>query len=259
VNSKEAPVKVLGTAQKVRVPKSFEAALSVQGLTKAFGVRRALDGVSFDVPVGALLAIFGPNGAGKTTLLHILTTLARPSLGTVSLLGYDLAEDPDEIRAHIGLVSHRSMLYPDLTAEENLLTIARLYGVANPQSRVGELLAAVELTARRHDVVRGFSRGMTQRLAIARALIHDPELLFLDEPYSGLDPHAADILDNLIADMRTRQTLVMVSHDLSKGFTLASHVLMLARGKAVTFAATNEVDFADFSVLYRQTVGGGVA
>jgi heme exporter protein A len=246
------------TLAEERSALSLPTAITADSLSKAFGARKALDAVSFELPKGAFLAIVGPNGAGKTTLLRILATLARPSFGTAQILGYQLKEQPEEIRAHIGLVSHRSMLYLDLTAEENLRTVARLYGVPDPNTRVSELLAAVELTARRHDVVRGFSRGMTQRLAIARALIHDPDLLFLDEPYSGLDPHAIDILDGLIAQMRSGRTLVMVSHDLAKGFELASHVLMLARGKVVAFAPTDDIDTKDFSLLYHQTVGGGV-
>ena len=165
------------------------AAIRTRKLSKVFGTRKAVDKVSIEVPRGAFLSIFGPNGAGKTTLLRMLSTLTRPTDGSASLMG-------------IGLISHNAMLYPDLTAEQNLLLYAKLYGLADPQARVMELLEAVELKHRRLDVVRTFSRGMTQRLSIARALIHDPDVVFLDEPYSGLDPHAVDIFDQLIEKQR---------------------------------------------------------
>lgn len=237
----------------------MDAAIQTKNLSKVFGNRRAVDKVSIDLPCGAFLSIFGPNGAGKTTFLRLLSTLARPTSGSAFLMGVDLKEDPDKARDHIGLISHNSMLYPDLTAEENLLIYARLYGVQNPEARVAELLEAVELKHRRLDVVRTFSRGMTQRLSIARALVHDPGVVFLDEPYSGLDPHAVEIFDELIAAQREGRTFVMVSHDLQKGFDMCTHALVLAKGKVVAFDSKEELDFAEFSRLYRATVGMGVA
>ncbi|MDR0347074.1 MAG: ABC transporter ATP-binding protein [Coriobacteriales bacterium] len=234
-------------------------AIELCALSKVFGSRKALDDVSFTLPQGAFLSIFGPNGAGKTTLLRIISTLAHPTSGTARLLGLSLKENSDDIRERIGLVSHRSLLYLDLTAEENLHFAARLYGVANPAQRVSQMLATVELTARRHDPVRSFSRGMTQRLSIARALIHDPQLVLLDEPYSGLDPHAADILDGLLASVREGRSFVMVSHDLHKGFELGTHVLMLARGRKELFARSADLDFDSFATRYRELVGMGVA
>ena len=234
-------------------------AISTKKLSKVFGTRKAVDKVSIEVPQGAFLSIFGPNGAGKTTLLRMLSTLARPTDGSARLMGIDLKEDPDIARQHIGLISHNAMLYPDLTAEQNLLLYAKLYGLADPQARVMELLEAVELKHRRLDVVRTFSRGMTQRLSIARALIHDPDVVFLDEPYSGLDPHAVDILDQLIARHREGRTFVMVSHDLQKGFDMCTHALVLARGRVVAFGPKDGFDFQEFSQLYRSTVGMGVA
>lgn len=236
-----------------------EPAIKTKNLSKVFGNRRAVDKVTIEVPQGAFLSIFGPNGAGKTTLLRVLSTLSRATSGTASLMGVDLKEDPDKARDHIGLISHNSMLYPDLTAEQNLLIYARLYGVENPEARVLELLEAVELKHRRLDVVRTFSRGMTQRLSIARALIHDPGVVFLDEPYSGLDPHAVEIFDDLIDQQREGRTFVMVSHDLQKGFAMCTHALVLAKGKVVAFDRKDAFDFDEFSALYRSTVGMGVA
>lgn len=234
-------------------------ALEVKKLTKMFGDRKALDGVSFSLPQGAFLSIFGPNGAGKTTMLRMLSTLARPTSGTVRVMGIDAKEDSDKVRDHIGLISHNSMLYPDLTAMENLMFVARLYGVVDPEARVRELLRAVELDHRRFDLVRTFSRGMTQRLSIARALINDPDVVFLDEPYAGLDPHAVEIFDELIGSLREGRTFVMVSHDLQKGFAACTHAMMLARGRVMVCAPKDELDFEEFKGLYRETVGMGVA
>jgi heme exporter protein A len=234
-------------------------ALEVEGLTRTFGARKALDGVDFTLPSGAFLSIFGPNGAGKTTLLRTLTTLQNPSSGTAKVLGLDVVKDAVELRGRIGLISHNPLLYPDLTAEENLLFFSEMYGVDDPPARVRELLESVELQHRRFDLVRTFSRGMLQRLSIARALLHHPDVLFLDESYSGLDPHAMDILDHLIAQIRGEHTFVMVSHDLSKGLELCSHALILAKGAVVRFDEKRDVDDETFAADYRSTVGLGVS
>ena len=238
---------------------SAVAAIETKKLSKVFGNRKAVDDVTISVPKGAFLSIFGPNGAGKTTLLRVLSTLSRATSGTATLMGVDLKEDPDRARDHIGLISHNSMLYPDLTAEQNLMIYARLYGVVEPEARVLDLLEAVELKHRRLDAVRTFSRGMTQRLSIARALVHDPDVVFLDEPYSGLDPHAVEIFDELIEQQREGRTFVMVSHDLQKGFAMCTHALVLAKGRVVAFDEKGAFDFDGFSALYRSTVGMGVA
>ena len=240
-------------------------ALEVQGLTRIFGARKALDGVTFTLPRGAFLSIFGPNGAGKTTLLRVLSTLTPPSRGTgdkdsgAKVFGYDVVKDAVELREHIGIISHNPLLYPDLSADENLRFFADLYCIGDPQARIDELLEAVELKHRRMDLVRTFSRGMIQRLSIARALLPHPDVLFLDEPYSGLDPHAMDILDGLIASVRDQYTFVMVSHDLDKGLELCSHALILARGKVVLFEERGDIDREQFRALYHQTVGLGVS
>ena len=236
-----------------------QLAIRTKKLSKVFGNRKAVDKVSIKVPQGAFLSIFGPNGAGKTTLLRVLATLTRPSSGEAEIMGIDIKEDSDLAREHIGMISHKPMLYPDLSAEQNLLIYARLYGVQNPEERVLEMLDAVELKHRRLDAVRTFSRGMTQRLAIARALLHDPDVVFLDEPYSGLDPHAVEIFDELIEQQREGRTFVMVSHDLQKGFSMCTHALVMAKGKVVVFDEKDALDYEDFSDLYRRTVGMGVS
>ena len=234
-------------------------AIETKKLTKVFGDRKALDKVSIEVPEGAFLSIFGPNGAGKTTLVRTLAPLSRATSGTALVAGFDAKEEPDKVREHIGLISHNPMLYPDLTAMENLMFTAQLYGVVNAEERVRELLRAVELDHRRFDVVRTFSRGMTQRLSIARALMNDPDVVFLDEPYAGLDPHAVEIFDGLIEQLRDGRTFIMVSHDLQKGFDVCTHALVLARGRVVSYAPKEDIDFGQFRQLYRETVGMGVA
>lgn len=234
-------------------------ALEVRDLSRTFGARKALDKVSFELPRGAFLSIFGPNGAGKTTLLKVLSTLTPPSKGSAKVLGFDVVADAVPLRERIGIISHNPLLYPDLSAEENLEFFAELYCIENPKQRVDELLAAVELKHRRLDLVRTFSRGMIQRLSIARALLPAPEVVYLDEPYSGLDPHAMDILDGLIAQIRDQHTFVMVSHDLAKGLELCSHALILAKGKVVLFDEKDSINDVEFQKQYRATVGAGVS
>ena len=235
-------------------------AISARKVSRSFGPRKAVDDVSFDLPEKAFLSIFGPNGAGKTTLLKVLATLLpNTGKGTATVCGFDIKAQSDELRRRIGIISHNPLLYRDLSAEENLQFFAELYCIPNPQQRIDELFEAVELTHRRYDVVRGFSRGMTQRMSIARALLPKPEVLFLDEPYSGLDPHASDILDSLIADIRNNHTFVMVSHDLDKGLELASHALILSRGQIVLYDETANIQKDAFKTLYRKVVGLGVS
>lgn len=234
-------------------------AICAKGVTKAFGGRTAVDRVTFSLPHESFLSVFGPNGAGKTTLLRMIASLAKPSAGSIALYGLDARENPDEVHGLVGLISHSSMLYPDLTALENLEFYARLYGVADPHGRAMELLDAVGLEHRRLDTVKTFSRGMVQRLAIARALVHDPRVVLLDEPYSGLDPHAASVFDDLIAHLRDGRTFVMVSHDVERGLALCTHALVMARGRIVAFDRRDAIDDEAFRAVYRQTVGTGVA
>ena len=249
-----------GGARKSGAPLAgADLALDALDLCKVFGDRRALDGVDLKLPAGAFLSIFGPNGAGKTTLLRILATLSRPTHGTLSMLGVNALEHPEELRARIGLISHKSMVYGDLTARENLELFARLYGVEDARERIADLLEVVELDHRANDAARTFSRGMTQRLSIARALINDPDLVLLDEPYAGLDPHAMHLFDELIGRVRAGRTFVMVSHDLDKGFSLCTHALILARGRVVAFDERGNFDAEEFRQTYLKTVGMGVA
>ena len=193
--------------------------IELRKLTKSFGSKYALRGVNLRVMPGESLVIFGPNGAGKSTLIRILSSLSRPTSGTVHIGGLDLATHADGIRRHLGVVSHAPLLYDSLTAEENLRFFAGLYGMSQPEPRITLLLAQVGLTTRRGDLVRTFSRGMVQRLAIARALLHDPQVLLLDEPDTGLDPQAAEMLHDLLVQVSRGDTGTRRHGDAESGGT----------------------------------------
>jgi heme exporter protein A len=194
----------------------------------------ALDRVSFSVPVSTTLAVFGPNGAGKTTLLKVLATLLRPHEGSVRVLDCSLPDEAWKLRGQIGYLGHEPALYRSLSARENLRFAARLHGVG--EERIAELLDAVGLARRGDDRVDEFSRGMRQRVAAARAVLHDPKLLLLDEPLSALDPHAVELLEPLIGRSSGR-TRILVTHDVERGRAEADHVLALRNGRAVELEA----------------------
>lgn len=210
-------------------------ALELSGVTKTFGQRKALQDVSFMLPEGAFLLIFGPNGAGKSTLLRMIATLSRPTAGQISIFGEDAIENPEAIRGRIGVIAHDSLLYGDLTAQENLEFYAQLYGVADPKARAVELLHQVGLAHRRHDYVKTFSRGMTQRVSIARAFVNDPDLVLLDEPYAGLDMAAEAVFDDILREFISKKTFIMVNHNIDKGLAFATHGLLLNKGSVVAF------------------------
>jgi heme exporter protein A len=205
-------------------------AVDVDGLTRRYGDRVALDRVSFAVPAGSTLAVFGPNGAGKTTLLKVLATLLRPHEGAVRVLGCELPGEAWKLRGQVGYLGHEPALYRSLTARENLVFAARLHGVG--EERVDSLLDAVGLARRADDRVDEFSRGMRQRIAAARAVLHDPALLLLDEPLSALDMHAVELLDPLIGRASGR-TRVLVTHDVERGRAEADRVLAIRGGRTV--------------------------
>jgi heme exporter protein A len=228
------------------------AALLLEGLTRHYGEREALSGVSLSVDEGQTLVVFGPNGAGKTTLLRVLATLLRPHAGTVRVLGSELPDEAWAVRGRVGLLGHEPLLYRELTARENLHFHARLYGVAD--ARVQELLESLAISARAGEPLRTLSRGMVQRVAVARAVLHDPELLLLDEPYANLDPAAVELVAPLLAaragasDARTR---VICSHDPRGGLSEADVVLGLRAGRPTLLRAAADVDAAEIAELYR--------
>jgi heme exporter protein A len=231
--------------------------IETKALGVSFGSRVALREVEISVARGEALALFGPNGAGKTTLFRILSTLLRPTRGTVFLEGLDLSSRRLRAvaRRRIGLLSHQSMTYDRLTARENLLFYARMYGVPSPEERCLRLLEEVGLSGREEDLAGEYSRGMQQRLSIARALVHDPELLLLDEPFSGLDPQASVFLQRLMADLTARgKTLLFTSHDLEAGLSLCRRAAILCRGSLVYDAPRSAIDPKSFSALYDSVV-----
>ena len=230
--------------------------IEVEGLRKTFGRREVLKGLSFSVERGGFLSIFGPNGAGKTTTLRVLATLLTASGGSVKVAGHDVHNDPMPVRSTIGLISHTPMLYPDLTADENLRFYADMYGIEDREARISDLLERLELTHRRHDVVRTFSKGMRQRLAIARAVLHRPRVLLLDEPHSGLDPRAVDIFDGLLAEIRDEHTFVMVTHNIAKGLDWGTELMIIENGRIVYQHAAG-VGHDAFSAVYREHVHDG--
>ncbi len=230
--------------------------IEVRNLHKTFGLRPALRGVSLSVAEGEWLTLFGPNGAGKTTLINVLATLTRPTRGEVRLQGHPLTSDWTDARRYIGLVGHRSFLYPDLTAAENLHFFARLYDVSAPEKRVRALAETVGLAERLQDPVRTFSRGMVQRLTIARALLHDPLILLLDEPYTGLDAAASEWLSDLLADMvRQGRTILMATHNLEHGLAFCHRAVILRRGRLVFEARRDDLSPDEWRAVYRQHVG----
>jgi len=212
------------------------ALIDLQGVSKAFGFVPALRSVDLAIERGESVAVLGPNGGGKSTLLRLLAGLSKPTVGTLMIGGWQMPREAAAVRAQIGMVAHRPLLYENLSAAENLQFFGRLYGLdrAQQKARADALLAQVGLARRAADPVRTFSRGMQQRLSIARALLHEPDVLLFDEPHTGLDPSAAALLDDIILQQRAQgRTIVLATHELERASALVSRVLILARGKVV--------------------------
>ena len=230
--------------------------IEVRKLVKRFGLKTVLHGLDFQVQEGEFVAILGPNGAGKTTFLRILASLARPTMGTIRIAGYSLPGQSGAVRRCLGVVSHLPLLYGELTAEENLRFFARMYDIPI-RGRVDEVLELVGLAARRGDLVRTFSRGMQQRLAIGRAILHDPEVLLFDEPHTGLDQDACDMLDALLRNVAARgRTVVMTSHDLARVEDLASRFDVLTRGVIAFSRPKSELGQGNLLDFYRRVLAG---
>jgi len=230
--------------------------IEVHKLVKRFGLKPVLRGLDFQANPGEFVAILGPNGAGKTTFLRILASLSRPTLGEVRVAGYRLPDQAAAVRRRLGVVSHLPLLYGDLTAEENLRFYTRLYGVEREDRRVAEVLELVGLFPRRRDLVRTFSRGMQQRLAIGRAVLHDPDVILFDEPHTGLDQDACTMLDGVLRRVAAQgRTIVMTSHDLTRIADLASRFDVLSRGAIIASTPRVEIGPNDLLAFYRQALG----
>jgi heme exporter protein A len=223
-------------------------------VVKSFGDRRALDGVDLELADGECLAVLGPNGAGKSTLLRTLATLLRPDAGELTVAGHALPAGARAVRGLVGYLGHDPLVYLDLTARQNLELFADLYGVPRPRERVLDLLQRVGLLVRAEETVRTFSRGMAQRLGLARLLLHRPRVLLLDEPYAGLDAEGEALLDVLLAESRGDRTVVVVTHDVERAIGLADQALVLRAGRPVLHEATPGLDAPEFRRRYEALV-----
>ncbi|HJU90439.1 MAG TPA: heme ABC exporter ATP-binding protein CcmA [Gemmatimonadaceae bacterium] len=233
---------------------SVGPAIETDQLRRWFGGRRAVDGVTFTLGVGECLALFGPNGAGKTTLLRILAGLLKPTSGSARVDGVSLPGGA-AARATVGLISHHSMLYGALTALENVELSAKLFGVANARQAAERALARMRVDHRAHVPVRALSRGMQQRVSIARATVHAPRVLLLDEPFTGLDEAGAAALTELLGELRAGgATLVLVTHNLAEGLTLATHAAIMTEGRFARYEQRAQLDAQRYAAAYRELV-----
>ena len=229
--------------------------IEVKKLVKRFGPKMVLRGMDFQVSQGEFVALLGPNGAGKTTFLRILASLSRPTMGEVKIAGYYLPNQASAVRRRLGVLSHLPLLYSDLSAESNLQFYGRMYSLPDLSARIDEILDVVGLAPRRRDLVRTFSRGMQQRLAIGRAVLHDPDVLLLDEPYTGLDQDACEMLDTVLQKVATDgRTIVMTSHDLARTAEVASRFDVLSRGVIVASQSQAEVGVDGLLSFYRRAL-----
>ncbi len=234
---------------------STNLAIRIDALTKRFGFTWALNDISFTLNQGEFLAVFGPNGAGKTTLIRILSTLMNPTSGRGTLLGYSLEDEGETVRKAIGVLTHHPLLFPTLTGYENLKFYGQMFEVKNLKARIDELFREVGLIEHRDQLVETFSRGMQQRLAIARAFIHAPRLLLLDEPYTGLDQDGIAFLRQRLRDFLDEgKTVVMTCHDFGKGLELCTKAAILNEGHLVYYGDPSTLE-EGFESLYQRCVG----
>jgi len=218
-------------------------ALESSQITKTYGHLSALQGVSLDIPKGSFLTLFGRNGAGKTTFLKIAATLTRPSGGNIRIHGFNTVEDPEKARYNLGFLSHNTYIYRDLTPKQNLLFFAKLYGITREKTDIDKLLERVGLARRKNEPVRSFSRGLQQRLGLARVILHSPSLLILDEPYTGLDAQAVEILNGILDEtISDGRTVLMTTHDFQLGIRASTNVCIIDRGRIVY--SGNPTDYA---------------
>ncbi len=241
---------------KSRSVQSNNFAVEVSGITKSFGHLYALRGVNLELNVGEFLTIFGPNGAGKTTLIKVLSTLVIPTSGGGKVAGFDLNKEGEEVRRRIGVVSHSPFLYDNLTAYENLKFYARMYEIEDYEKKIIQAIENYGLKNRMNDPVRTFSRGMLQRLSIARAVIHEPSVMFLDEPFTGLDQHASCALRDLLRKIhKDDTTVIMTTHDISQGLEMCDKVAILVAGEILYLEEVKNFDSRFFSETYYRCVG----
>lgn len=229
----------------------------VKDLAKRFGRKKVLLDFNLNVEKGEFIVLFGPNGAGKTTLIKILSTLSRPTSGTISINGYDLREDSIEVRESIGVLSHNPLLYEDLTLKENLIFFSRMYGLKKDKKAIKSLIDDVGLLHRSNDKVGEFSRGMKQRAAVARVILHDPPVLLLDEPYTGLDFKAWDMLSGMLDRFHKKEkTILLITHNVELGYSIGDRLAVLSKGKIVYDVKKQDVDIETFKKRYKEIMEG---
>ncbi len=251
----EANPEVTPRDRTSKEPSLSEPVLNAVGLVRTFGALRAVDGIGFTLGAGQLLTVFGPNGAGKTTLLRILAGGLCPSAGEVHLRGKEMRAGDPEWHRRIGVLSHQSFLYGHLTLEENLHFFGKLFGLRDLEERIPARLRQVGLHDRASSLARTLSRGMRQRLALARTLLHDPDFVLLDEPYTGLDAHAASVLRGVLASLKDgRRTVILVTHNITEGLEMADRVAIQVRGRFVFMDHRSSVDGGSFEAFYRARV-----
>jgi heme exporter protein A len=228
--------------------------VDVSGVTRTFGRRRAVDGVDLTLHAGDCLALFGPNGAGKTTLLRMIAGLLHPTKGSVHIGGRSLRDDASA-RMSIGLISHQSMLYRALTSRENVEFAAKLYGVSDPGAAATRALERMRILDRRDTPVRALSRGLQQRISIARATVHDPRVILLDEPYTGLDAAGSAALTEMLRLLRAGgSAMILVTHNVEEGLDVASHAAVMIAGRVVRQDSCASVDARVYAGEYRALV-----
>jgi heme ABC exporter ATP-binding subunit CcmA len=225
--------------------------IETHALVKAYDLLPVLRRLDLVISRGEFVALLGPNGSGKSTLIRLLAALSKPTAGTIHIGGWQLPREAHAVRAQIGLVSHKPLLYDNLTARENLRFFGRLYNLPDTSDRIADLLARVGLGKRGDDLVRTYSRGMQQRLSIARALLHRPDVLLLDEPYTGLDQDASLTLDGLLQEaQRGGHTVLMATHQIDRATRLASRIIILSRGVIGYDAPADAQDASDLAATY---------
>lgn len=230
--------------------------LEVRGLSREFGRRKALEGIDLTVAPGEFLALLGPNGAGKTTLLKVVATLLAPSAGSVSVEGFDVVDEPEEVRRRIGCLFHETMLYEDLTIAENLRFFGRLYEARLTDGRLDHLLGAVGLLHRKADPVSTLSRGMKQRVALARAMLNGPRLFLMDEPFTGLDEAAGENLKSFLRTFTASSgSVLLATHDPRLAHEIAGRMLVLVRGEVAEEVRSSDVSVESFAREYRERLG----
>jgi ABC-type multidrug transport system ATPase subunit len=229
--------------------------IRAEGLTKSFGSFNALRGVDLVIRKGEFFTLFGPNGAGKTTFIRILATLAKPSSGSLIISGFDAKKEPDKVRRVTGVVSHDPFLYENLSAFENIKFFGTLYGMSDTDGRSREVIEQVGLGRRMHDLVRNYSRGMKQRLAVARAIVHEPGILLLDEPYTGLDQHGAKAFGEMLTLLKAQnRTILMTTHNIDEGLDRSDRIGILAGGRIAYEGSGTGINKEAFKDIYISSV-----